>query len=148
MYLKNFKCFITSGFNPNPPSPCVHHIWCMHKMVHTWLFGGDFIEINVWRRSNPGPSNCAAFYGAQHIFSSAKLFQNMISKSVHHFGTTAGVILATILLSYRLMFLLWETGESNHFCVWQLTQISHFYLYYFFLYLFLGIRCCIINANK
>ena len=40
----------------------------------------------------PGPSKCAAINGAQHIFSAAKLFQTMISKSVHHFGTTTGVI--------------------------------------------------------
>ena len=38
------------------------------------------------------PSKCSAFNGAQHIFSPAKLFQNMISKNVHHFGRTAGVI--------------------------------------------------------
>ena len=39
-----------------------------------------------------GPSKWAAFYGAQHIFCPAKLFQYMISKSVHHICTTAGVI--------------------------------------------------------
>ena len=38
------------------------------------------------------PSKCTTFYGAQHIFSPAKLFQNMISKSVYHICTTAGVI--------------------------------------------------------
>ena len=38
------------------------------------------------------PSKCATFYGAQHIFSPANLFQNMISKSVYHICTTAEVI--------------------------------------------------------
>ena len=38
------------------------------------------------------PSKCATFYGAQHIFSPANLFQNMISKSVYHICATAEVI--------------------------------------------------------
>ena len=38
------------------------------------------------------PSQCATFYGEQHIFSPAKLFKNMISKSVYHICTTGGVI--------------------------------------------------------
>ena len=54
--------------------------------------GAHFIEINVKIHSKPRPSKCAAFYGAQHIISPAQLFQNMISKSVHHFATTAGLI--------------------------------------------------------
>ena len=64
--------------NPNHPGPCVHHIWYnMQTMVHTWRGLG-----------------CAESNGAQHIFSPANLYQNLISKSVHHFGTTAGVIIA------------------------------------------------------
>ena len=39
-----------------------------------------------------GPSKCAAFNRALHIFSQAQLFQNTISKSVHHFGTTPRVL--------------------------------------------------------
>ena len=62
-------------------------------MVHTWRGRGCsiFIEINVKSQTHL-PSKCAAFNNAQHKFSPAKLFQNMIFKSVHHFGTTAGVI--------------------------------------------------------
>ena len=37
--------------------------------------------------------HCAAFNGAQYIFSLAKLFKNMFPKRVHHFGTTAAVII-------------------------------------------------------
>ena len=72
----------------------------IHTMVHTWRGRGCsiFIEINVKRQSNPRPPlQCATFYGAQHIVSPAKLFQNMISKSVYHtvhICTTAGVFRA------------------------------------------------------
>ena len=57
---------------------------------------------------NPGPWKCAAFNGAQHIFSQAKLFQNMISNSVHHFDTTAGVIRVSSLptLEFKEKFLI------------------------------------------
>ena len=50
------------------------------------------IEISVKTSQTHRPSKCATFNGAQHIFSLAKFFQIMILKSVHPFGTTAGVI--------------------------------------------------------
>ena len=40
----------------------------------------------------PGHSKCSTFNSARYIFSQAQFFQNMISKFVHHFYTTAGVI--------------------------------------------------------
>ena len=53
-----------------------------------------FIGINVKRQSNP-PGTAQSMLLSKvhaHFQSPAKLFQNMILKSVHHFGTTAGVI--------------------------------------------------------
>ena len=65
---------------------------CIIYDAHNAALGGTggcyiFIEINVKRQSNPGPSK----YAPQRKFSPAKLFQNMILKSVHHFDSTAGV---------------------------------------------------------
>ena len=51
-----------------------------------------FMETYVKYSQTLGPSKCAALISAQHIFSPAKLFQNMISQSVHHLDTAAGII--------------------------------------------------------
>ena len=73
-----------AGF-PNPPGPCLYHSM-IHTMMHTWRGRGCYIFIELMLKlkhsQTPGPSKRATFYGAQHIFSPAKLFQNMISKSV------------------------------------------------------------------
>ena len=67
--------------------------------------------MNVKRQSNPLPLKvctvqCAVFNSVQHIFSQAQLFQNMmISKSMYHFGTPAGVI-----------SVMPNSGETKHFC--------------------------------
>ena len=82
-------------FNPNHLGPYVCIIYDAHNSAHLEGPGGvpSLQKLMLKESQTPGPSKCAAFNGAQHIFSPAKLFQNMIAKSVHHFGTTAGVII-------------------------------------------------------
>ena len=65
----------------------------------------------------PGLLKCEAFNGAQHIFSPAKLVQNIISRSVHHFGTTAGII--SVLTSFHCLQL-----ERVFTCLPHLAGIS------------------------
>ena len=62
--------------------------------MHTWRGRGCsiFIEINVKRQSSPRPLQvCSILQCTAHIQPS-KFISNIILKSVHHFGTTAGVI--------------------------------------------------------
>ena len=96
------KLFLFSGRVRSPPRPeilllCTIFGTCVCKYdtnigAHCRGLGCSiFIEINVKRQSNPSPpSKCSTFYTAQHIFSQAQLFQNIISKSVCLLGTTAG----------------------------------------------------------
>ena len=49
-------------------------------MVHTWREDGgvpSLLELMLKDGQTPGPSKCASLYGAQHIFSPAKLFQKV-----------------------------------------------------------------------
>ena len=75
---------------PLSPRPlCASYL--IQTMVHTWRGRGcfTFIEINVKRQSNPPPLKvCSIQRCTAHIQPS-----KIISKSVHRFGTTAGVIL-------------------------------------------------------
>ena len=77
----------------------VHNSHMMHTMVHTWRGQGCsiFVEINVNRQSNPRHS--VVHSTLKHLNSYSKLFQNMISKSVHHFGISAGVIRVNALFN-------------------------------------------------
>ena len=82
----NFFCFET--INHASPGSCGHHM-CM---VHTSRGRGFNFFVIIYVKKGcqvPAPSPSAPFYGAQHIF--IILPGKIISKSVHRFGTTAGV---------------------------------------------------------
>ena len=97
--LYNVHLFENVGKTSNQMRPfIVHNSHMMHTMVHTWRGQGCsiFVEINVNRQSNPRHS--VVHSTLKHLNSYSKLFINMISKSVHHLGISAGVITVELML--------------------------------------------------
>ena len=97
----------------------------IHTTVYTWrgrwCFIFIFIEISV-----------------QHIFSPAKLFQNMILKSVHHICTTAGVGFLRIVVNLVNVTcpeignstFFWEA--SIHYLFWCILFEHNSFLFFFY----------------